>query len=204
VSDTTVPLLDYTWEWRNGYDLAESGPFRYVFPHYRLNANVNEHPRAALLAFVEGALLNVMPGAMERRLSDCPALVATLRRLAWLRRRFLVYFTEGQYHYQEGLAASGCVARLYSHAGRTLVLAVNPGDQPAEVLLLIDPPAPGVSSRPVMLHVYDLDGDELDSAAYESDQIRYSTILGADDLRVIELVPVEEKPSGGAFSADDN
>src|SRR5262249_15580775 len=52
IADTRVPALDYTWEWQNAFDIEASAPFRYVFPHYRLNANVNEHPRGALLGFV--------------------------------------------------------------------------------------------------------------------------------------------------------
>ena len=117
MSDARVPVLDYTWEWKNGFDIEELAPFRYVFPEVRLNANVNEHPRGALLGFIEGALINVMPGNMRsHRLSDCPELVTMLRKLTALRRRFLPYFTEGRYRYQEGLTATGCTARLYTVA----------------------------------------------------------------------------------------
>ena len=197
VVDASVPVIDYTWEWRNGYDLAESGPFRYVFPHYRLNANVNEHPRGALLAFVEGALLNVMPGGMERRLRDCPALVATLRKLARLRRRFLHYFTEGQFHYLEGLRAAGCVARRYSHRGRTLVLATNPGDVAAQATLDLDPLTADEATAG-MLYVYDLDGSELERRLCRPGGVHYTATVEPDGLRVLEIWPAGDECSTNA------
>ena len=88
ITEQKVPVLDYTWDWRNGVDLDEDAPFRYVFPQVRLNANVNEHPRGSLLAFADGGLINVMPGQMHSHLlADHPELVKTLRHLAALRRR---------------------------------------------------------------------------------------------------------------------
>ena len=110
ITEQKVPILDYTWDWRNGADLEEDAPFRYVFPQVRLNANVNEHPRGALLAFADGGLLNIMPGQMHsHRLADCPELTATLRQLAALRRRFLRFFSEGQYRHVEGLTRPGAM-----------------------------------------------------------------------------------------------
>ncbi|MBA2278803.1 MAG: hypothetical protein H0W06_13685, partial [Chloroflexia bacterium] len=104
VSDVNVPVLDYTWEWTSSWEFAKVAPFRYVFPSFRLNANVNEHPRGALIGFMEGALLNLIPGNMHSyRLRDCPDLVDLMRKLTPLRRRFLPYFTEGQYRFVEGL-----------------------------------------------------------------------------------------------------
>ena len=83
ITEQKVPVLDYTWDWRNGVDLDEDAPFRYVFPQVRLNANVNEHPRGSLLAFADGGLINVMPGQMHSHLlADHPELVKTLRHLA--------------------------------------------------------------------------------------------------------------------------
>ena len=126
ITEQKVPVLDYTWDWRNGADLGEDAPFRYVF-HVRLNANVNEHPRGALLAFADGGLINVMPGQMHSHLlADHPELVETLRHLAALRRRFLRFFCEGQYHHVEGLTMTGCHARLYAHGDDVLVVLVNP------------------------------------------------------------------------------
>lgn len=190
VADASVSVLDYTWEWRDSQDLAGSGPFRFVFPQFRLNANINEHPRGALLAFVEGALLNVMPGGMERRLGDCPALVSTLRKLALLRRRLLDYFTEGQFHFQEGLAASGCVARLYSHLDRILVLAMNPSDQPSELDIRIDRSDLHMAIQTGQLRVYDLDGNELEEMPCPREAVRYGTTLEPDGLRILEITPV--------------
>lgn len=189
VTDASVPILDYTWEWRNGYHLQESGPFRYVFPQFRLNANVNEHPRSALLAFVEGALLNVMPGGMEHRLRDCPTLVTTLRKLAVLRRRFLPYFADGQYRFEEGLSAAGVVARSYTLAGSVLVLLTNPTDSHVDASLSID------------LSVYEMDPGILDSSIFNIDgrvaetvtsgdrTFRWASSLEADGFRAIEIRP---------------
>ena len=189
IADASVPIMDYTWEWHDSGDLATAGPFRYVFPHFRLNANINEHPRGALVAFVEGALLNVMPGGMERRLGDCPALVSTLRKLARLRRRLLPYFTEGQFHFQEGLVTSGCVARLYSHQDRILVLATNPSDEPAEIAIEVDPANLHVTRQPEQLRVYDLDGIELTKVSCPPGLVRYVTTLEPDGLRILEITP---------------
>ena len=73
---------------------------------------------------MEGALINVMPGNMSSyRLRDCPDLVAMLKRLNRLRKRFLPFFTEGQFHFREGLAVNGGEARLYTHGER------HPGDR---------------------------------------------------------------------------
>ena len=163
VTDCKVPVLDYTWEWTNGYEIEASAPFRYVFPQFRLNANVNEHPRGALLAFMEGALLNVMPGNMHsHRLRDCPRLVAVLKQLAALRRRFLPYFTEGQFRFREGLQVRGAEGRLYSHQRGLLVLAVNPTDAPAQATVHLDPRAAGGPEGPLRVTTYGIDGEVLD------------------------------------------
>lgn len=164
-ADTKQSYLDYTWEWKNGSDMEASAPFRYVFPHFRLNANVNEHPRGALIAFMEGALLNVMPGNMHSwRLRDCPELVAMLKKLAALRKRYLRYFTEGQFRFTEGLTVRGGVARVYTHGEDVLVIAINPTDAPADVTVAVDP------------SVWDGEG-----ARFEE-----SFRLGPDDLRIVE------------------
>jgi hypothetical protein len=189
VVDASVPVIDYTWEWHDSYRFAEYGPFRYVFPHYRLNANVNEHPRGALLGFVEGALLNVMPKAMEGRLRDYPGLVTTLKHLARLRRRFLPYFTDGLFHFDKGLEVQGCVARRYSHCHRTLVLATNPSDDAVEATIVIEPVGDQLEA-PSRLHIYDLAGDELETRDLAPAPVRYRAILPADGLRVLEILPV--------------
>ncbi len=195
MTDTRVPVLDYTWEWKNGFDMEESAPFRYVFPQVRLNANVNEHPRGALLAFMEGALLNVMPGNMRStRLRDCPELVAVLRKLAALRRRFLPYFAEGQYHYMEGLTASGCAARAYSHHGSVLVLIVNPTDQLSEASVEIDLQAlrrlAGSSpEQTTTLNEFSLEGEVTQQRPVPAPAgvVAHTARLGPDDLIALEI-----------------
>lgn len=129
-SEMKVPVLDYTWEWRNAEELDDDAPFRVVFPEVRLNGNVNEHPRGALYGFAEGGLINIMPGNMHSfRLADCPDLKRTIVELAALRRRFLRYFTQGEFRHTEGVRADHCLARAYSHGDDILLVIVNPTDQ---------------------------------------------------------------------------
>jgi hypothetical protein len=188
VTENKVPVLDYTWEWTNGFEIEASAPFRYVFPHFRLNANVNEHPRGALLAFMEGALLNVMPGNMHSfRLRDCPDLVAVLKQLAALRRRFLPYFTEGQFRFREGLEVRGAEGRLYTHGRRMLVIAVNPTDAPVETVVRVDPTAAGGPDGPVRATTYGLNGDVLDERAFPAGAVERVVHLAPDGLCALEI-----------------
>ncbi len=183
LTELKVPMIDYTWEWRNAAELDEDAPFRYVFPQVRLNANVNEHPRGALLGFADGGLLNLMPGNMNTyRLADCPELVDAVRKLAALRRRYLRYFTEGRYHHVEGLTASACHARVYAHGDDLLVIAVNPTDAEVSFEVSLDPAVWGGASRTGS--VVRLDG----TSAAAGDGLSYAGTLGADDLVVLELV----------------
>lgn len=190
VSDVNVPVLDYTWEWFNGVDIADAAPFRYVFPQFRLNANVNEHPRGALYAFMEGALLNLIPGNMRSyRLRDCPELVAILRQLTPLRRTFLEYFTEGQYRYLEGLTVEGGEARLYTHGHSFLIIAINPSDQPSEVTVGVDSTVWGVPVRQGSLTIRDLDGQEVERSEGEQSSFQRTVRLEADSMRLFEFSP---------------
>jgi hypothetical protein len=185
VSDVNVPVVDYTWEWFNGSDIADAAPFRYVFPQFRLNANVNEHPRGALYAFMEGALLNVMPGNMRSyRLRDCPDLVTMLKRLNRLRKTFLPFFTEGQFHFREGLTVNGGEARLYTHNNDILVIAINPTDVPAEIEISVDPAVWGTSSGVGTLIAFDIDGQEIERNDGESSSFRRQVHLDADSLHM--------------------
>jgi hypothetical protein len=204
MTDTRVPVLDYTWEWKNGFDIEQSAPFRYVFPQVRLNANVNEHPRGALLAFMEGALLNVMPGNMRsHRLRDHPTLVAVLRKLAALRRRFLPFFVEGQYRYTEELTATGCTARLYTHGDSILVIATNPTDTPTQASLVVGAdelrastphrsdsadPADRADPADATLTVFSLDGDTVEQRQVSGPgPVSYALRLDPDSLVAIQI-----------------
>lgn len=190
IADVNVPVLDYTWEWKNGYELALAGPFRYVFPQYRLNANVNDHPRGALVGFMEGALLNLIPGNMRSYLlRDCTELVAVLRKLTPLRHRFLPYFTEGQYRFLEGLTVDGGQARLYTHNDRILVIAINPGDHSSDVTISVDPRVWGASPEDGTVVEIDLKGNEIDRIPGESSVFRRTMDLENDTLRIIEFIP---------------
>jgi hypothetical protein len=185
ITEQKVPMLDYTWDWRNAVDLDEDAPFRYVFPHVRLNANVNEDPRGALLAFADGGLINVMPGQMNSyRLADCPQLLAALRQLAALRRRFLRFFCEGQYRHVEGLVVTNCHARAYSDGDDVLVVVLNPTDDPAVVTTTVDPTAWGGAPLTGSPTVVGLDGKP--RQGWEDDAFRDT--IEPDGLRVLEFV----------------
>lgn len=156
--DVKVPYLDYTWEWINAYAIEDSAPFRYVFPDVRLNANVG-HPRAAVIGFAEGALLNLMPGGMRTdRLTDHPELAVTVRRLAALRRRFLDYFTEGDYRFRQGLHIDGADARVYSRGDDVLVIIFNPTDQRVIARGAVDPAAWDGLAVPTRPQITAMDG----------------------------------------------
>jgi hypothetical protein len=189
IADTRVPVLDYTWEWHNAFAIEAAAPFRYIFPQVRLNANVNEHPRGALIGFMEGALLNVMPGNMHSyRLRDCPGLVAMLRKLAALRRRFLPYFTEGQYRYTEGLEVRRAAGRVYTRGPAALLIVANPADAPAEATIRFDPAAWGAPLKASRITACDLAGQEVEQARHAGGALVRSFPLGADDLRILEVI----------------
>lgn len=186
-SDIKVPVIDYTWDWRNGYDVADSAPFRYVFPQFRLNANVGAHPRGPALAFMEGALLNVMPGGLRtERLVDHPQLSDQLRRLTALRRRFLPFFTEGQYHHLEGMTVSGGDARLYAHGGAMLVILCNASDGPASITVSVDPALIGLRGDHWQAAVFASDGTHRDVGLHEG-VVRLEQLVSPDDVTVIHL-----------------
>jgi hypothetical protein len=189
ITDVKMPVLDYTWEWKN--KMADAGPFRYVFPQFRLNVNINEHPRGALLGFMEGALLNVIPGNMRSyRLRDCPDLVTMLKQLALLRRRFLPYFTTGQFRFVEGLTVQGGKARIYTHDDSVLVIATNPGDEPSDVMISIDQSVWGAMPVCGMISEFDINGREVDKSSAEGPTFHRSARLEADSLRIFEYIPV--------------
>jgi hypothetical protein len=186
ITDVKMPVLDYTWEWKNR--MADAGPFRYVFPQFRLNTNVNEHPRGALLGFMEGALLNVIPGNMRTyRLRDCPELSRMLRQLAALRRRFLPYFTEGQFRFREGLSVDGGDSRLYTHDDHILVIVTNPSDVTADVTISVDPTVWGASPAGGTILEIDLDGNEVERTEDERFAFRRTARLEPDSLRIFEF-----------------
>jgi hypothetical protein len=182
-SEMKVPVLDYTWEWRNAEELDDDAPFRVVFPQVRLNANINEHPRGALFGFAEGGFLNLMPGNMHSHLlADCPELLATVRQLAALRRRFLRYFTEGEFRHVEGLTAGDCLARAYTEGNGVLVIVANPTDETVKAQVTVDPTAWGGSPAHSMATLTGQDGADrtVAGAPFEID-------LAPDTLAILEL-----------------
>ena len=183
-TEMKVPVLDYTWEWRNAEELDDDAPFRVVFPEVRLNGNVNEHPRGALHGFAEGGLINIMPGNMHSyRLADCPELRRTIIELAALRRRFLRYFNEGEFRHTEGVRAERCLARAYSHGDDILLVVVNPSDQPARASVAVDAAAWGGLDLPRTATLTAQDGRALPCAGVEPLEVE----LAPDTLAVLEL-----------------
>lgn len=185
-SEMKVPVLDYTWEWRNAEELDDDAPFRVVFPQVRLNANVNEHPRGALYGFAEGGLINLMPGNMHSfKLADCQDLVETVKQLAALRRRFLDYFTEGEFRHVEGVTVEKGMARAYSLGEKVLLVVANPGDTAVQATVSVDPTSWGGSPEPRMARLFNQKGEELPSAVHGP----FTVDLEPDTLAVLELVP---------------
>ena len=182
-TEMKVPVLDYTWEWRNAEELDDDAPFRVVFPQVRLNANVNEHPRGALYGFAEGGLINLMPGNMHSyKLADCPDLVRTVKQLASLRRRFLRYFTEGEFRHAEGIIAEQCLARAYSHGEDVMVVIANPTDAQAQARISVDPTLWGGADVPRVATLVGQDGEE-----HPCSGTSFDIPLQPDTLAVLEL-----------------
>lgn len=193
-SDLKVPVMDYTWDWRNAYDVAACAPFRYVFPQFRLNANVGAHPRGPVVAFMEAALLNLMPGGLKtQRLSDHPELLELLRGLNRLRRQFLPFFTEGRFRHLEASTVTGGDARVYTHDGDVLVIAANPSDEEAQLRVRVDLVALGMGDGPWSVSAHDLSGACEDrgscGAIFEA-----SETLAPDGLVVLQLRCGEPPP----------
>lgn len=183
-TEMKVPVLDYTWEWRNAEELDDDAPFRVVFPQVRLNANVNEHPRGALYGFAEGGLINLMPGNMHSfKLADCPELVATVKQLAALRRRFLRYFTEGEFRHAEGIVAQRCLARAYTVGEDVLLVVANPTDGAVRAQVSVDPTVWGGSGASRSVTLAAQDGTALTCAQDGPLEVE----LAADTLVVFEL-----------------
>jgi hypothetical protein len=125
--------------------------------------------------------------------------VAVLKQLAALRRRFLPYFTEGQYRFREGLHVHGAEGRLYSHRRGLLVLAVNPTDAPVEAAIRIDvraaggPEGPDGPDGPLRVITYGIDGDVLDDRRLPADggpggqRVESVVLLDSDGLCAIEV-----------------
>jgi hypothetical protein len=183
-SEMKVPILDYTWEWRNAEELDDDAPFRVVFPEVRLNGNVNEHPRGALYGFAEGGLINLMPGNHHSfKLADHPELVRTIKELAALRRRYLRYFTEGAFRHAEGLRAERCLARAYTHGEDVLVVVANPSEKAVRASVTVDPTTWGGADRSRVATLTGQDGRDLATPAGPDFEID----LAPDTLVVIEL-----------------
>jgi hypothetical protein len=125
-----------------------------------------------------------MPGNMHSfRLADCPELVRTVRQLAALRRRFLHYFTEGEFRHAEGVCAEACLARAYTYGEDVLLVVANPTDDPVRARAAVDPAAWGGADVRRAATLVAQDGSVTPCRTTGSFEIE----LAPDTLAVIEL-----------------
>ena len=196
--DLHAQFLCYTWEWNNPTRtrLGRWAPYRSVFKTTRVNVNIGSSIRGSLRAFADGAFINVMPQAGPGRpnatgwISQYPELSATLRRLATLRKRFLRYFTEGEYLVGRGLRAIGGVfARLWGCTPDLLLILVNDTDEPQRLDLELDPKdATGVHADRYRLRLFDAEGHQLEESAHTG-LVEFQREMAPDELVLIELRP---------------
>jgi hypothetical protein len=125
-----------------------------------------------------------MPGNMHSfRLADCPELRRTIVELAALRRRFLRYFTEGEFRHTEGVRAENCLARAYSHGDDILLIVANPTAETVAAMAMVDATAWGGADVARTTILVGQDGTELDPPGPE----RIEVTLAPDSLVVLEL-----------------
>ncbi|HEY3282468.1 MAG TPA: DUF6259 domain-containing protein [Armatimonadota bacterium] len=123
--------LDYTWNWGAYRDCQA---FINAFPAPRPNVNINRSVAEARYAFMDSLFLNVWPSKPDgingsERISRVPALSATLKTCAGLRKRFLPYFTEGTLIGDCLLTEPSAGVRLsaYQLPDRVLAIVLNQG-----------------------------------------------------------------------------
>ncbi|MBA2276811.1 MAG: hypothetical protein H0W06_03525, partial [Chloroflexia bacterium] len=95
------------------------------------------------------------------------------------------------YRFVEGLTVEGGEARLYTRDGAILVIAINPGDEPAEVRIAVDPAVWGASPRTGTVAAYDPDGQEVERTTNARSAFQRTVRLDADSLRIFEFRPEE-------------
>lgn len=134
-------VLDYTWNWV-GY--VDAGPLVAVLRSPRLNCDIDDSPLVAKKCFAEGLYLNVMPSKTDAPngtalVSEKPALAATLKDLAAMRKRYLPFFVEGHALGDSVLSQpASAFVRAYQMPGRLLVFVLNDRQEPRQVVLRID------------------------------------------------------------------
>jgi hypothetical protein len=97
--ERATQVLDYTWNWM---DYVEAGPYQNVLRFPRINVNAERSARVVKMAFADGLFINAMPKWPNqpngsKLISEEPELAAALKQVAPLRRRFLEYFTQGNF-----------------------------------------------------------------------------------------------------------
>jgi hypothetical protein len=132
-------VLDYTWNWNNGY--FETTPVLNVMRTPRLNIGIDDSPLILKKAFCDGMYLNVRPRKLDKPngtalISEKPEISAALKEVAHLRRQFLNYFVKGHVLGNSVLSAPASVFVCgHQLPGKLLIIILNDQNQPCEVSL---------------------------------------------------------------------
>jgi hypothetical protein len=135
------PILDYTWNW---VDYVNAGPLVNVLRSPRLNCNIDSSTLEAKKCFAEDLFLNVMPSRPDlpngtALVSEKPALAATLKELARLRKQFLPFFTDGTFLGDSVLCEPApALVRGYELGKKLLLIVLNNKAYPTRVGLQSD------------------------------------------------------------------
>ena len=132
-------VLDYTWNWNNGY--FETTPVLNVMRTPRLNIGIDDSPLILKKAFCDGIFLNVRPRKIDKPngtalISEKPEISAALKEVARLHRQFLPYFVEGHVLGNSVLSAP-CPIFVCGHQlpDKLLIIVLNDKTEPTEVSL---------------------------------------------------------------------
>lgn len=131
-------VLDYNWNWG---EYSDAGPIMNVIHAPRLNCDVDRSTLVVKKCFAENFFLNVMPSKPNMpngtaMISDVPALAASLKEVAHLRREFLPFFTKGVFIGDSVLNNPvPAFVRAYQMQGKLLILVLNTQQHQARVVL---------------------------------------------------------------------
>ena len=178
-------VFDYTWNWDNKTIAhREADPLLNVLPRMRINYNIYRSPLAAKKGFAAGFFLNFMlskPGRANGTalLSEDPALSATAKELAKLRKQFLPYFVEG-------IALGECIlsepviggfVRGHQLDDKLLVIAINTANQVQELIIHSNLALWLPSANGYVVKTYDSTGELLKTERQKSDEWTMSSPL---------------------------
>jgi len=134
-------VLDYNWNW---VEYSDAGPVVNVLRSPRLNCDIDDSTLVVKKCFAEDLFLNVMPSRPDlpngtALISDKPALAASLKEVANLRKEFLPFFTEGISLGNSILSnPTPAFVRGYQLGGKLLIIVLNDKQHPSRVVLQSD------------------------------------------------------------------